>query len=78
MFGMASPTALKRYQADAGTVDSTGVFHPTGTFATRNPVGTGAYKFRSWTVGGSSPSSATRLYWGPKAKLDRADHPADR
>ncbi|MBV8950596.1 MAG: ABC transporter substrate-binding protein, partial [Actinobacteria bacterium] len=29
-FGIASPAALKKYQADAGTVDATGVFHPTG------------------------------------------------
>src|SRR5204863_4802775 len=27
-FGIASPTALKKYDADAGTVDANGVFHP--------------------------------------------------
>jgi peptide/nickel transport system substrate-binding protein len=71
MFGIASPTALKKYQADAGTVDATGVFHPTGTFATRNPVGTGAYKFQSWTVGSKLTLVRNPLYWGPKAKLAR-------
>jgi peptide/nickel transport system substrate-binding protein len=71
MFGMASPTALKKYQADAGTVDATGVFHPTGTFATRNPVGTGPYKLQSWTVGSKLTLVRNPLYWGPKAKLAR-------
>ena len=47
-FSIASPTALKKYDADAGTVDSTGVFHPTGSFATKNPVGTGPYMLQSW------------------------------
>src|SRR5439155_22599625 len=35
-FGIASPAALKKYQANAGSVDSTGVLHPTGTFPTPN------------------------------------------
>jgi len=47
-FGIASPAALKKYDADGGTVDSTGVFHPTGTFATKHPVGTGPYMLDSW------------------------------
>jgi len=47
-FGIASPTALKKYKADAGTVDATGVFHPSGTFATQHPVGTGPYMLQSW------------------------------
>jgi peptide/nickel transport system substrate-binding protein len=71
MFGMASPTALKKYQADAGTVDATGVFHPTGSFATRNPVGTGPYKVQSWTVGNKLTLVRNPTYWGPKAKLAR-------
>src|SRR5207253_1639560 len=33
-FGIASPAALRKYDADGGTVDATGLFHPSGTFAT--------------------------------------------
>jgi peptide/nickel transport system substrate-binding protein len=71
MFGIASPTALKKYQADAGTVDATGVFHPTGTFATQHPVGTGPYMLQSWTVGSKLTLVRNPNYWGPKAKLAR-------
>ena len=70
-FGMASPTALKKYQADAGTVDSDGVFHPTGTFGTKNPIGTGPYMLKSWKVGDKLEIDANPTYWGPKAKLKR-------
>jgi peptide/nickel transport system substrate-binding protein len=70
-FGMASPTALKRYQADAGTVDSNGVFHPTGTFGTQHPVGTGPWMLGSWRVGQALTLVRNPNYWGAKAKLDR-------
>jgi peptide/nickel transport system substrate-binding protein len=70
-FGMASPTALKRYQADAGTVDSNGVFHPTGTFGTQHPIGTGAWMLQSWRVGQALTLARNPNYWGAKAKLDR-------
>jgi peptide/nickel transport system substrate-binding protein len=68
-FSIASPTALKQYNADAGTVDSDGVFHPTGTFATQHPVGTGPFKLQSWTVGDKLVLVRNDEYWGPKAKL---------
>jgi peptide/nickel transport system substrate-binding protein len=71
MFGIASPTALKKYDADAGTVDATGVFHPTGTFATQHPIGTGPYMLQSWTVGSKLTLVRNPNYWGPKAKLAR-------
>ncbi len=70
-FGIASPTALKKYNADAGTVDSTGVFHPTGSFATQNPVGTGPYVLKSWSIGNKLELDANPLYWGAKPKLAR-------
>lgn len=70
-FGIASPAALQKYKANAGTVDSGGVFHPTGTFATRNPVGTGPYKLKSWSVGNRIELEKNPLYWGKKARVDR-------
>ena len=70
-FGIASPTALKKYEADAGTVDATGVFHPTGTFATQHPIGTGAYMLQSWTPGNKMVLVANPKYWGPKPKIKR-------
>jgi peptide/nickel transport system substrate-binding protein len=71
MFGIASPTALKKYNADAGTADATGVFHPTGTFSTQHPIGTGAYMLESWTPGSKLVLVRNPNYWGPKAKLAR-------
>jgi peptide/nickel transport system substrate-binding protein len=71
MFGIASPTALKKYDADAGTVDATGVFHPTGTFATQHPIGTGPYMLQSWQVGSKLTLVRNPNYWGQKAKLAR-------
>ncbi len=70
-FGIASPTALQKYQADAGTVDSGGVFHPTGTFGTQHPIGTGPYMFKSWSVGNKLEIDRYNGYWGAKAKLAR-------
>jgi len=70
-FGIASPTALKKYKADAGSVDAGGVFRPGGTFATRNPVGTGPYMLSSWDVGNKLTLVRNPHYWGKKAKLDR-------
>jgi len=68
-FGIASPTALKKYQADAGTVDSNGVFHPTGTFGTQHPIGTGPYMLKSWSVGDKLVLVANPHYWGKKPKI---------
>lgn len=70
-FGIASPTALQKYQADAGTVDSTGVFHPTGTFATQHPISTGPYMLQSWQPGNKLVLVANPNYWGQKPKIKR-------
>lgn len=70
-FGIASPAALVKYQADAGTVDATGVFHPTGTFGTQHPIGTGPYMLQSWTPGNKLTLVANPRYWGPKPKIKR-------
>ena len=69
-FGIASPAALEQYDADAGTVDEEGVFQPTGTFGTEHPIGTGPFKFQSWTRGESLELVRYDDYWGEKAKLD--------
>src|SRR5581483_7234344 len=70
-FRIASPTALRKYKADAGTVDSNGVFHPSGTFGTQHPIGTGPYMLESWKVGQALTLVRFPGYWGPKAKLDK-------
>jgi len=67
-FGIASPTALKKYKADEGTVGSDGQFRPSGTFATQNPIGTGPYKLQSWKIGDKLVLVRNENYWGPKAK----------
>lgn len=70
-FGIASPTALVKYKADEATVGSDGVLRPTGTFATKNPIGTGPYKLQSWTIGDRLVLVRNDKYWGPKAKMRR-------
>jgi peptide/nickel transport system substrate-binding protein len=70
-FGIASPAALTKYQADAGTVDSTGVFHPTGSFATQHPIGTGPYMLQSWQPGNKLVLVANPKYHGAKPKITR-------
>ncbi len=61
---MASPTALVKYKADAGTVTPDGVFQPTGTFGTQHPIGTGPYMFKSWTIGNKLVLVKNPTYWG--------------
>jgi peptide/nickel transport system substrate-binding protein len=67
-FTIASPTALKKYKADEGTVGADGQFRPSGTFATQNPIGTGPYKLQSWKIGDKLVLVRNENYWGPKAK----------
>ena len=64
VFGMASPTALVKYKADAGTVTPDGVFQPTGTFGTQHPIGTGPYMFKSWKIGDKLVLVKNPTYWG--------------
>ena len=70
-FGIASPTALVKYRANDATVGADGVLRPTGTFGTKNPIGTGPYKLQSWTIGDRLVLIRNDQYWGPKAKLRR-------
>jgi peptide/nickel transport system substrate-binding protein len=69
-FGIASPKALQEFKADEGNVDEEGVFHPTGTFGTEHPVGTGPFQLESWTRGDKLTITRFDGYWGEKAKLD--------
>ena len=67
-FAMQSPTALKTYDSDSGTI-SNGAFRPTGTYAFSHPTGTGPYKFGGWTVKEKVVLNRNDQYWGKKAKL---------
>ena len=69
-FSMASPKALEEFDADAGTIDEETGFKPSGTFGTEHPIGTGPFKFDSWTRGDRLVLSRYDDYWGDKAKLD--------
>ena len=69
-FGIASPKALQEFGADEGTVDADGVFHPTGSYGTEHPTGTGPLKFDSWVRNDKLTLVRNDDYWGDKAKLD--------
>jgi peptide/nickel transport system substrate-binding protein len=68
-FSMGSPTAMQKYGANQGTVDANGVFHPTGTYATQHPTGTGPFMLQSWTIGDKLVLVRNPNYWGQPAKL---------
>ena len=70
-FTIASPQALKQYDADKGSVDEETGFKPTGTYGTEHPTGTGPFKFESWTRGDRLVMVLNDDYWGDKAKLDK-------
>jgi peptide/nickel transport system substrate-binding protein len=70
-FGIASPTALRKYDADEGEAEANGIFHPAGTYGTAHPTGTGPFVFGSWRPGRDVVLVRNPRYWGIKAKLDR-------
>src|SRR5215210_3069338 len=69
-FSIASPKALTEFKADEGTVDKEGVFSPSGTFGTEHPIGTGPFKFVSWTRNDRLVLEKYDDYWGEKSKID--------
>jgi peptide/nickel transport system substrate-binding protein len=70
-FSIASPKALREGNADAGRLDAEGGFISTSDFGTKNPVGTGPFKFDSWTREDRLTLVRNDDYWGDKAKLER-------
>lgn len=70
-FSIASPKALQEFGADEGEVDEDGIFHPTGSYGTEHPTGTGPFKFESWVVGDKLVLVRNDDYWGEKALLDK-------
>ena len=69
-FSIASPKALTEFGADEGTVDEEGIYHPTGTFGTEHPIGTGPFMLDSWERGTRLTLVRYDDYWGEPAKLD--------
>jgi peptide/nickel transport system substrate-binding protein len=63
-FSIGSPDALQKYKADEGSVDADGIFHPTGTYSTQHPIGTGPFQFVSWTRGDKLVLKRFDGYWG--------------
>jgi peptide/nickel transport system substrate-binding protein len=70
-FAMASPTALKRYDADQGSVSEEGTLTEPGTFGTEHPVGTGPFKFGSWQRGDRLTLVRNDDYWGRPPQLEK-------
>jgi peptide/nickel transport system substrate-binding protein len=70
-FFMGSPTAMQKYGANQGSVDASGVFHPTGTYATDHPTGTGPFMLSSWTRGDKLVLVRNPNYWGKPAILSQ-------
>ncbi len=82
-FSIASPQALEEFNADE--VSGSGEAPEfTGTFGTEHPVGTGAFRFKSWERGNQLVLERNDDYWGEKAKIQTlifkpiADGPARR
>jgi peptide/nickel transport system substrate-binding protein len=68
-FSIASPDALVRYEADKVAPGPPPKFE--GTFGTEHPIGTGPFRFESWTRGDRLVLVRNDDYWGDKAELRR-------
>jgi peptide/nickel transport system substrate-binding protein len=69
-FSIASPTALKQYNADkvTGTAEAPKF---EGEFGISKPVGTGPFKLESYTPKDRVVLARNEDYWGTKASLDK-------
>ena len=70
-FTIGSPDALRRYHADSGRIDGSGIFRARGTYSSDHPTGTGPFRFSSWEAGHQLVIERNPDYWGPKARVDR-------
>ena len=70
-FTIGSPEALRRYHADVGRIDSSGIFRARGTYSSEHPTGTGPFRFSSWAAGHQIVLERNPDYWGPTARVDR-------
>jgi peptide/nickel transport system substrate-binding protein len=72
-FAIQSPTAMAKNGADKGRLTKDGVYVPEGTYGTPDgvAVGTGPFRFESWTVGEKLVLARNDAYWGKKASLRR-------
>lgn len=67
-FGIASPTALKKYGYQVELSGDSMKF--VGTFGTEHPVGSGPFQFKSWDPGKKITLERFDGYWGDKAKIN--------
>ncbi len=69
-FGMQSPTAMQKYEADkiTGTGDAPKF---AGAYWDQHPTGTGPYMFSKWEHGTQVELVRNDNYWGNKAKTQR-------
>ncbi|MFI5496752.1 ABC transporter substrate-binding protein [Actinoplanes sp. NPDC051859] len=69
-FSIASPTAMKKYDAD--TVTQNGDSFSYSAFANEHPTGTGAFTFGGWNKAtGEIMLNKNPDYYGDKAKVDK-------
>lgn len=69
-FGISSPTALRRYEADkvSGTADAPRF---EGSYGQSQLVGTGPFRLERWDRNDKVVLVRNETYWGPQPELDR-------
>ena len=69
-FGISSPTALRRYEADkvSGTADAPRF---EGSYGSAHLIGTGPFQLERWDRNDKVVLVRNRAYWGPQPELDR-------